>query len=900
MAETPLTSSVKFLGGYVKQFNATFGWNSTPSVLDITIIDKPGEADFNPNLSTNRPGNLKKFKLSPYSTETDFEFTGIITSDANNFKNLSENSYKIQLQDPRLIMKHIHLVLCPNPGTITEDTNDRVIDVFNRINQDTIIPDSGQYIDISTYDKGGINAINVLYAIGLINNDTPTLFGFGVPQPIEGQIQTNIWGINYTFRLDDESIINPNFKVTGDVITLADFIQQLADGNGFDWYVTNADIEIIGGEPFYEINIKTISRQSDNTDISLDDFMDDIGDDLIETAQSGTELRNEYTGAIIFTDNREFLDQVPNTIFDAEIAEDSIYLQIPDYIEPTVNGIPVDVNEMLDGYQEYSIRPHRIRLPIDGLTFAPLSPDEQNALGYLPYDNELRAALIGFDTWLMYIYFVRQHPLVTGELNALFEHVFNNTANQLSLQFDEITEDFWETQSTISSPTIDAIAGPDNPESLPNAKIKIYHPVKISDLAKWAYDSKEYKAIRYLKRAYDIVSQFARENYGRIFAFRQRKDADIVQSASTRTITLGTYDGGSAFRKASRTGFEYDLIGDGRPSYIVDSIADSMGASVLIDTFFDDGNGNGRTNAYAFFLGVTQEDLTRLNLVIDESADNIYFADDGLYVKGEVSNGLIKISPVYDLANTPCVVNDSIAESVLSELGLSVSICNDTTSPSGELSNNICDAILSDSDNLFKMFAKIRIPDSIYIPYKHKREVWNTYKSSTSGIFGDAGIFVEKDTSLSPANLSNFAEMDALGNAKVDALTSNIRELTTASISAVGLPKADLGDQIGNNSNITNISVSFGLEKISTTYNLEAYIKRYGKKSKNESDGFDKIVNKIKKDFTYTNQKFLDVQKEKTAIIDDIKKHTTYRIVGDMMHNNSFNPFGCEKVVFFE
>lgn len=850
MSETILNSPVKFLGGYVLSFNSSLGFNSSPSTCNITLLSKATEAEFDIDNPANAVGTFHVINLGDFSDETDFSFAGIITSIVEKTRNIDGITYSIQLSDPRIVMAGIHLILTPNPGISTADN--RVIDIYNRINNDV-----GNNESISSYEKGGTNAIHILQVLGLNTGDIPLINTEPYPAP-QSSILYTMWGTQYSFGFVGGGLINPDFKITGETITLADLFQQLGDGNAFDWYVTGPEHD----SGINQISIQTISRQTENTDLSLNAFIDLLEVDpnhLASEVTTGTELRKDATGAIVYSDREEFLDEILKT---GSIDTDHFPLAIPDFSGDEFFTTETDI-----------IQPHRVNIAIDDETFEPIPDDAAVASGYLPTDDEMRAALAGFDNWVLYISYVRNHPIKNDPL-------FYTGRAGYSISEKDIIEDFWTT----------------------GAK-KFSGPTKISDLQHLVYDSAEYAFVRKIKNAYDLVSKTAQELYGRVFVFPERKDADVVSAASTRTVKISSYNGGSGTIRKHLRGFTYNLIGDGRKAYEITQIVDSAGASTEVDTFFDDGNGNGRTTAYVCFADISEEDVRDGRIMVTESPDNVFFQNGNLYIKASITNGLCKISPVFDVENTPCVIDDKIAIAVFAAFGLDPADCaafntNIELDPDFEHPTDqafLCKEINENNDTRFRMSAKALVPDIIYIPYKHKQDVWNIYQSSS---FGTGPIVTEKDESLSPANYSNFFAMDVAGLAKVERMSSPIQEMETGNIVAVGLPIRQLGSPVGINSNITNVSVSFGISGVTTTYNLESFIKRYGKLDKQQIDGYARAVNEIKTLFAENNESTLQISKEKIAVIGDIRQHVGVR--NHELLSDAANAFGCNKEVNFQ
>lgn len=857
MAQTILISPIIFLGGYVTSLSASFGYNTSPSTLDVTIVSVPGEAEFDDD--SNPVGSFHQLDLSDFSNEANFRFGGILTSKNITSTNINGNTWSVQLSDPRIVMKGVELLLCPNPGYIHAGTNARVIDVWSLLNSN-----SDNYINLSSYEADGINIYDILASLRFSSVGSIARAGH-ITSPLSDELKVELWGETYVFNFTNHLSIDSNFKIRGDTINLLDLFQQIADGNAFDWYVEGFE-----DGSYNRVDITIIDRRELNQDLSLNDFINslNVGAEapVVNNVSEGKELRQDATGAIVFSDYKEFLAEIDK---DDNIVVGEFQLPLPDSF---FNDI--DYARMF-GDPSDKIQPYRIKLPIDYQTLEAINDDQIDTQGYLPEDDEFRAILAGFNNWLFYLKYVRVHPITN---NSNFFANKGDYAN--SFQDADLTKAFWTAEEGAF------------------ARSKTVKITSVDELASLAYNSSEYQLMLILHNAYEIISKSASELYGRSYIFPERRDAKIVQSASTRTIEISSYtETNTKTRKGFRRGFEYDIIGDNRPTYGVSSIAESKGVSAAMDTFFDDGNGNGRTTAYAFFAGVTQEKVRGAEYSISESADNFTFTDGGLYVRASITNGIFKIAPVYDLVNTPCIINDLISSNLLSSIGISDTDCY-LDLPQTRLERSqyfLCQRMMKGDGGSYSMMSIAKIPDKVYIPYKHIDDVWAVYRSSVfAGDFGTGPVDVSRDTSLSPANYSNFIGMNVAGFAKVQNMYSKITDMETGKITAAGLPVKNLGDPVGFNSNITSVNISISENSISTNYGLESFIQRYGKKEKQDSDIFSRLVKNFKKATVQANISLLEQNKDRIKVIEDVRTH----VLTDQskFNDKSGNPFGCLRI----
>ncbi len=930
MAILELDSPVKFLGGYVTSISSNFGWNTNPSTMNIDIVSKTGEAEFDPNLAANANGTFHTLDMSDFSPASTFKFSGIITSKNFKFKNISGIHWSIQISDPRLIMRAVTLILTPNPGNLGAGTDGRVIDVYNALNS------SSSLVNLSSYNSGGTSVGSILFVLGMIDADAGTPGGIIVPPPAF-TYTAEVYEEKYHFVFDDLALINSNFMITGETITLLDFFQQIGQGAALDWYIESDNLSETG-DSYHTVHIKAISRQTNNTEISLQDFMDTINSgsqgDIIPTASSGLELRTDSTGSILFSDRREFMDHVPR-----QNASSLFHFDLPTKLGGFFGSATSD--NFFQSFED-NIQPHRVKLAIDKDDFEPIDEDQIESRGYLVEDNEMRAALMGLENWILYLAMVRQGPtdIITDDSFILKEG--NNEFDLRGFSETTMTEEWFENMTKLINESIDG-----------NTKgtEKLTGSISVYDLNRLRYDADELVFMRKVKSAYDVVKNYSNEVYGKTYTFPERKDAEIINAASTRTISITSHSAGNQHRKKLRRAFEFNIFGTDRRNENINAITNSAGYSVDVDNFFDDGSGKGKTKAYIYFNHINKNHIKDMHIIINESSDNIFFVPEGeagifgdfsidpgdtdrLFVKAEISNGLIKIAPVYDLRITPCVIDDMIASAILKlediidedvatqtqkdkelifdekankdmsdeEMAeLIIRTVDNLAFPRSEMANEkiiLLDTIDNGDDKKYQMAPYAKMPDGIYIPYKHKKDVWRAYSSYSDGDgFGEGPISVEKDESLNPANYSSFIAMDVAGVAKVQNSFSPVKNMEMGSISAVGLPEYNIGSAVGINSNITNISISFAIGGINTTYSLESFTKRYGKKDKIEFDGAAKLITEANKIAIKSNEEILRMNREQVNILADTTK---YFIKINSQLSVSNDSISCKKIIFPE
>lgn len=273
-------SPSRFLGAYVKNVSNSLGLTSSPSTCNISLVEDPPTATFQEPI-------LGKF----YTLEVgdNFSFGGIITKFDKNIRNIGGRFITINMSDPREIMKSIPMILAPGyrnvAGRIT-DTRCSVIDIFGAYDDFTTTG-----LNLSGWNQAGIEVSRILAAFrggDVIIGDNSFVYR------VEQQT-AKAFGEVYRFDFSDViSRIDSSVRINSNLISVADFCQELANRNAFDWFVecSRASDNII------DVVIKVIDRKTDNVDISLSTFLSDYSGRVI-TATSGVELRNDIAVSVL-------------------------------------------------------------------------------------------------------------------------------------------------------------------------------------------------------------------------------------------------------------------------------------------------------------------------------------------------------------------------------------------------------------------------------------------------------------------------------------------------------------------------------------------------------------------------------------------------------------------------
>jgi hypothetical protein len=143
--------------------------------------------------------------------------------------------------------------------------------------------------------------------------------------------------------------------------------------------------------------------------------------------------------------------------------------------------------------------------------------------------------------------------------------------------------------------------------------------------------------------------------------------------------------------------------------------------------------------------------------------------------------------------------------------------------------------------------SKERIMDleAVIIPLT---STWVTYGPWYNNTFVNSGMVkIDVDPGLVPWNFSRPPSnqswdynLEQAGQERFQRSIASVEYVDSASISVVGFPEFGLGDQLGFNSNITGLSIDFGIGGVKTTYNFATYAGKPGTFRKAEYDNISR------------------------------------------------------------
>ena len=240
-------SQIEFLGCLVESFSCSFGFNSSPSTLDVVLVeeitpdgqpDKVFSADNfdfsdldgqikaatgGTEFADGNPGGIVEFK----TPDDKFNFVGIITS-YKRTNSTSGRKIQVRLSDLRILLKHTPLLTrtdfshldaaAPYGGYVGADRN--VINAFQL--------NGGSAVSVN-WTEEGMRSLDVLFAITLkplkFFNKTVT-----ITAPEEPGYKSVLNNVLFQSRTPQQ------------FTTVSAFLDGLGASSNFDWYIDTQDI----------------------------------------------------------------------------------------------------------------------------------------------------------------------------------------------------------------------------------------------------------------------------------------------------------------------------------------------------------------------------------------------------------------------------------------------------------------------------------------------------------------------------------------------------------------------------------------------------------------------------------------------------------------------------------
>jgi len=273
---------LKFCGATVLSFNSTLGIGSQESSMSIDLVEDCEDGD----------SFFADVGAPAYFQAGVFSFGGVITNISKS-QGRSGKTLNVKMTDPRQLLQNSVIIIDSYLGSPVRTTN--YFNVYAFFEQ-SVADGNCALFGASYSDERGMPYAKILQALTNMNPIicSPTGYNFGV---------------DFSSLYSSGAGNLPEFfKVPGPSITILDFIQNICDTLGLEFYVNLVNNFITFG--FIDL------KSPPNSFSAITDFYNGRATDI----SYGQELRNEVTKTVIFGEKVHYLSGL--SVFDFYFGED--------------------------------------------------------------------------------------------------------------------------------------------------------------------------------------------------------------------------------------------------------------------------------------------------------------------------------------------------------------------------------------------------------------------------------------------------------------------------------------------------------------------------------------------------------------------------------------------------
>lgn len=762
--------SKKFLGASVRGFNSGIGWNvGSPSTLTVQLVVDPRDGDVWTPVSEGTPVFFEFY---------DFRFSGLLqkhekTGDVGGYP-----TYEVVCVDPREILEGAQVILGNYTSTVGTVKN-----LFNVYGYWESLG-----FGLSYSNEAGIPWFRVREGLLTLANLPVQGLGFGSALSYRG----------VTYGLDLSELPAPPdfYRVGGSLsIGLLELIAQICDDGGCDFFV-----ELRG----FVIKIRTVSRKNQPPLGTISALVDAAtAGGTIVRSRVGVEARNETTSAFLvggevsdlhLTDSltsfwgydivgapilgqfgrldlldKDFSGQLKSALFaNNKLCEIDRFQRPAGFRWPAFPIYMLVDNEIIQLTAQNLDDVYEIKRAQFGTTAAFHKKDAKvYLLWWAEYCDRMNlnaspvADIIG-----SVVYQCSTFELRLARAN------FESWAVYVSKFRKEIAE-----RIGLLSP-FNNMGGPGGAIG-PGVKNDGVNFAKGAAIAGIQSDLH----LR-IQRFFEYVRGYADEYMGRKFAVSL---PFILIKQDPETLKVA---------------FSYEMTDGG---YLPDGSA-PLGLSPLNEDVFK--TQDGRFRCFAVFNDLVNADFTQV------SPQGTVIEDGGLYMEAQVETQVVfnptplailtLQAPLLDMAADPVGGNEVMAGMMQMKPEQFQQLMKKTSF------GNVGVRIAPPS----------RTPSAVAVPIKS-----NTVCYGPWFVAGAPGkVKFEQDASLVPWNYGGFDNMAAAGTARVIESVTNMNVSEAGSLEVAAPPTASLGDTLkAGGPNVTNLSVSFGTNGVTTSYSFQTY-----------------------------------------------------------------------------
>jgi hypothetical protein len=833
---------VKFLGAYTKNITLNLGLSTNPTTVNVILAEDPCNDVFfiEPTLGT----------FHVITAGPDFSFGGVITKFERDISDIGGRLIRVSMSDPREIMRSIPVILAPGSQQIAQTINDgtecSILDVFGAFDQ------AGGLINLSQWNEAGMYYTYLLAAL----NGENIPFGDQIV-PVPQQI-AKAFGERYRFHLDDISIrIFNEYRINTNLVPISNIIEDLSQKFAFDWFVESSR----AADDIIDVYIRIVDRSVENIDISLQDFLDDH-EDRVVSATSGVELRNDVACLAL---QGAPIEQLLRVTIEGQ-ANEPIDL-VP---ESGANNYIMTEEEMrvvIAGKQKWEMwlasnaGPAVVSSGVDssGVPYSVIDFDSGfGRLGYSRYggvlnDFDINPLLAVRDVGDLNNLIVEQPGIPKNVLRTplylagakyanagkIYQKLKSHALKSYGKRWvhspigDEIIESAWTRDAVSSSPG--QVTGDNDPNEYfrqSDGRTRAYiefstdpqggaFSLGLADLTNLFGNQDIFRNVTRFGRTYSSLFPGQPGQYGDILNL-ELKNAFNPDTAVVTQLDKAdyTYNNSVVTTPTVRTSLYVAATPDKDGVIKIDApvMEPKMDPQELL-----------RLIRKAYASGVVpggaanrQQRRNAQQAELDEQIDadvDIADASDDITVT-VVENGET-VSRVY-----PGKVGSP------NEPGQKKEDADGNNLPTEARVPHKFKKIFG--NHLWSIGVRAHQPEYAYIPVRSRYNRYGPVFSKNLGPESQGQIQIIQDDGFAPWEFGGASLMISAMQLKVDNASSLQKEIFSASITVENFPKYNIGQSLGKNSNINSIDINFSDQGVTTSYNLQTFVRRFGEFSKED------------------------------------------------------------------
>lgn len=745
-------SGINFLGLSCTNFNCSVGWGSDASQLNVGLVQDTTAGDL---FTSPLAGTPVQFELG--SGLGDWRFGGIIQKHTYS-QSSAGKVYNVTVTDPREILSGVCLILNSYNGNVLSTPN--LINVF-------------QYWESTGFGNSQVNETGIPWkkvrdaVLTIVNGTSITAFG--------GPITLYNW--SYKIALTGLPPVPDDFRISGDNISLLDFIDQVCQAGACDYFFTLLPGDII--------TLNTIPRTNAPTLGLISTWINSL--DSIVSSETGLEFRNEVAGKFLVGGPRQDMYFQDYRIGISGAYSDDAIWPFWGYTSPGFTGAGnVILGQDINNEHRFIVDARHVNLNFPGAVVDT----------YTMCVGELRAALDSQNTWESYLWFRDNEPTIGSSGYRPTSDMYRGRATKLKL-IGNVNADAY---AIFKNATKDIVLSQQTGLSK-----------KQLQESSLSWDTKHEEEI---KRLYDLVHGYATEFYGRKFMVRIPTVESVRDPITNKT-------------KFSLEPTSYGFLDE------------SVWDDAVLNNYLPPDvnpllNEEGLFQAYARYDNAAFRDFSEV------SPNDVVFNSGGTsaFVKCDVEPGVAFLNYLTNdspraIVNVRGAVRTKVTGSGTDFGGAFGDLIEDMISIYGTLNSG-------DRNFITRQFSADQIclsnkgfivqPDMVAVPLQSNINRYGPWVAV--GANGKCEFIV--DDTLVPWNYNGYTGMNLVGSGRVQDAYSNMLWAETGSVEIPGFPATNLGSAvIAGGPYVTDINVSMDANAgVTTRYNLSTWSPRFGSANK--------------------------------------------------------------------